>query len=219
MDTYHITQIVLNVLIVLIPAYYVVRKKSSKRTRKIAGAILVLVILALVGEVFNHYNPSSQTNSSLTTSTSTRPYESTQYGFSIDFPGIPTATDSTSKVQGISVPTTSYELDNNNGNTDFYVTVVAYPSQFNMSDTKTTLEGALNGEIENIKGATLVSSSYGTLEGYTSITGHATVSNNGQTFNLYITILLKSNTLYAIVTVGATQSDFNNFANSFQLTN
>lgn len=191
-------------------------KKRSSVLGKVFGIVAFLVGFAVVGAIFNHHNSPSQPSNYLTSSSSSRPYTSTQYGFSIDFPGNPTATDSSVQVQGVSVPTTSYERDNNNGNTIFYVTVDNYPSQFDMSDTKARLEGALNGEVENTKGATLVSSSYGTLAGYTSITGHATVSESGQTFDMYNTSLLKGNTLYNILTVGASESDFNNFANSFQ---
>ena len=45
------SQIIANILFVLIPLYYVVRKKSSKRTKKIAGVILILLILGLIGEL------------------------------------------------------------------------------------------------------------------------------------------------------------------------
>jgi hypothetical protein len=193
-------------------------KKKSSIPGKVIGIVAFLVGFAIVGAIFNHNHSSNQPSNYLTSSSSTRPYTSAQYGFSIDFPGNPTATDSSVQVQGVSVPTTSYERDNNNGNTIFYVTVDSYPSQFDMSDTKARLEGALNGEVENTKGATLVSSSYGTLAGSTSITGHATVSESGQTFDMYNTSLLKGNTLYNILTVGASESDFNNFANSFQFT-
>jgi hypothetical protein len=194
------------------------KKWFSTALGKTISIIAFLVGFAIVGGIISHFNSSSQLSNYLTSDTSARPYTSTQYGFSINFPGNPTATDSNIEVQGISVPTTSYERDNDNGNTIFYVTVDNYPSQFDMSDTKARLEGALNGEIENTKGATLVSSTYATTAGYTSITGHASVSESGQTFDMYNTSLLKGNTLFNILTVGATESDFNNFANSFQFT-
>lgn len=197
------------------------KKKTSKKSAiggKLIGIIAFLVGFAVVGAIFNHNSSTSQPSNYLTGSTSARAYTSTQYGFSVNFPGNPTATDSNVEVQGVSVPTTSYERDNNNGNTIFYVTVDSYPSQFDMSDKNARLEGALNGEVENVKGATLVSSSYGTLAGYTSITGHASVSDSGQTFDMYSTSLLKGNTLYNIMTVGASEQDFNSFTNSFQFT-
>lgn len=187
--------------------------------KEIIWSVIAIVVGAAgyIGGAISASQSPTSTNY-FTSNTSPAPYTSTQYGFSIDFPGNPTATDSSVQVQGVSVPTTSYERDNNNGNTIFYVTVDNYPSQFDMSDTKARLEGALNGEVGNVKGATLVSSSYGTVAGYTSITGHATVSDSGQTFDMYNTSLLKGNTLYNILTVGASESDFNNFANSFQFT-
>lgn len=51
METYHFSQILFNVLFVLIPLYYILRKESSKRTKKIAIIILVLVLLGLIGEL------------------------------------------------------------------------------------------------------------------------------------------------------------------------
>lgn len=197
------------------------KNKSSKKSAAAAKLISIaafLVGFAVVGAIFNHNHSTSQPSGYLTDSTSSRPYTSTQYGFSINFPGNPTATDNSIQVQGVSVPTTTYERDNNNGNTDFLVSVDNYPSQFDMSDTNARLEGALNGEVENTKGATLVTSSYGTLAGQTSITGHISVDTSGQTFDMYDTSLLKGNTLYNIVTIGATEQDFNSFANSFQFT-
>ena len=196
------------------------QKKQSGIKAKTISVVAFIVGFAIVGAVINHFNStnSSQSPNYLTSSTSIRPYTSTQYGFTINFPGNPTVTDSNVQVQGVSVPTTNYERDNNNGNTDFYVSVDAYPSSFDMSDVKARLEGALNGEIENTKGAVLDSSSFGTLAGYTSITGHSTVNESGQTFDMYDTSLLKGNTLFNILTVGASQSAFNNFASSFQFT-
>jgi hypothetical protein len=192
--------------------------KKSSIGGKLIGIAAFIAGFAVVGAVINHFNSPSQPSNYLTDSTDSRPYISTQYGFSINFPGNPTATDSSVQVQGVSVPTTTYERDNNNDNRDFLVSVDNYPSQFDMSDTNARLEGVLNGEIENVKGATLVSSSYGTLAGYTSITGHATVSDSGQTFDMYSTSLLKGNLLYNIITVGASEQDFSSFANSFQFT-
>lgn len=49
--TYHSSQIAANVLFILIPLYYVLRKKSSRRTKIIAGVILGLVVLGLIGEL------------------------------------------------------------------------------------------------------------------------------------------------------------------------
>jgi hypothetical protein len=187
---------------------------------KVLGIAAFLIAFVVVGSVTRHFsnNSTKQPSNYLTTSSSSRPYTSTQYGFSINFPGNPIATDTNIQVQGVSVPTTAYERQANNGNSDFLVSVDNYPSQFDLSDTKARLEGALNGEISNVKGATLISSSYGTIAGYTSITGHAKVNASGQTYELYGTSLLKGNILYNILTVGVPESDFNNFANSFRFT-
>ena len=198
-------------------------KKKSSIPVKLGGIVAFIVTFVIVGAVLRHFGMGSNSSTNqpsnyLTTNNSTRVYTSTQDGFSINFPGNPTATDSTVQVQGVSVPTTTYERDNNNGNTDFIVSVDKYPASFDESDVNARLEGALNGEIQNVKGATLVSSNFGTLAGYTSITGHARVSESGQTYDLFSTDLLKGNTLYQIITVGASETDFNSFTTSFQFT-
>jgi len=191
-------------------------KKAWVRS-KVVSVAAFLAGFAIVGGIINysHNNSVSQPSNYLTSSTSFRPYTSAQYGFTINFPGNPTASNSNLQIQGMTVPMTNYERDNNDGNTDFFVSVDSYPSSFDMSDTKARLEGALNGEVENVRGATLISSSFGTLDGYTAITGHSTVTEEGQTFEMYDTSLLKGNTLFNILTVGASEADFHKFADSF----
>ncbi len=58
------SQIIANILFVLIPLYFVLSKKSSKRIKKIAGVVVVIVILGLVGELSaklsqKHYTPNN----------------------------------------------------------------------------------------------------------------------------------------------------------------
>jgi hypothetical protein len=194
--------------------------KQSSYSRALPTLIFVVMVFAL-GLIIHHFSSSSsaQPSNYLTTSTASRVYTSTQFGFSVNFPGAPTATDTSLQIQGINVPVTNYERDNNNGNADYIVTVDSYPSSFDMSDTKARLEGALNGEVENVKGSTLVSSNFTTIAGYTAITGHAKVTEDGQSYDMYSTSFLKSNTMFSMLTVGVSASDFNNFANSFKFSN
>jgi len=152
-----------------------------------------------------------------------KPYTSKQYGFTINFLGTPTVTNSSAQIQGVSIPITKYEVSNNNGNLDYAVEVYAYPSIFDLSNIKSNLRGVLDNEVstftKNDNGSSLKSSNYGTLDGYTTINAHLAENTNGQTFGIYITNLLKGNTLFKIVTIGASESGFNNFANSFKFYN
>ena len=152
----------------------------------------------------------------LTSDTSWRDYNSTQFGFKQSFPGNPTASNSSIAVQGIDVPITTYERDNNEA---YYATeAIAYPADFDMSDVDARLEGALNGSIQNTKGAVLTSSSFTELAGHRAIKGVLTVTRNGQTLVERETAFLKGNNMYLIITSGASEDDFNQFVNSFQFT-
>ena len=51
MDVYHSTQVAANVAAIFIPVYFILRKKSSKRTKKIAAVILAFVLLSLFGQL------------------------------------------------------------------------------------------------------------------------------------------------------------------------
>ena len=142
-------------------------------------------------------------------------YTSTKYGFSINFPGNPTVTNTSDQLQGGSIAITKYESFSSNGNLGYAVEVYVYSSNFDLSNVKTSLQGVLANEVKSEK-ATLVSSSFGTLAGYTTLTGHLKGNASGQTFDIYGTNLLKGNTLFKIVTINVNRSDFNNFVNSFK---
>jgi len=192
------------------------KKKSSSVLGKIGGVVGFLIGFAIVGALLHHGSNSPSNSTALTTSTSWRTYTSTQDGFSIQFPGNPTPSNSSISVQGVSVPYDSYERDNNSSY--WAVEVFKYTSQFDMSDVNARLEGALNGSVENTKGATLTSSSYTRMAGHTAITGLLSVSQSNQTINEYITDFLNGNTMYSFIGSGATQSNFNQFTGSFQFT-
>lgn len=191
---------------------------SNKRqivTSIIAGVLIGAVICTL--NVAGNSSTSSTTDSSTNASVVTTPFTSTQHGFSITFPSTPTEENSTQTVQGVSVPGSTYSSETNYGNTAYFVYVSDYPSQFDMSDINARLEGALNGLVNSGSG-TLISSAYGTTAGYTSLSGHATIYQNDQSYDVYSTVFLKANILFQIMTIGASENEFNQFAHTFTLT-
>lgn len=188
-------------------------KRSWSDTRQIITALASGIIIS--GAIIGLYTLSGRESLQSTTQVTVTPYISTQHGFTINFPTTPTNTNSSIDVQGVSVPTSTYTSEMNNGNTAYLVAVDSYPEQFDVSDSKAVLEAGLNGQLTSEK-AKLISSSYGTLEGYTSLNSHSTVDISGQPFDSFATLFLKGNTLYQIVTIGANESDFNAFVGSFQ---
>jgi hypothetical protein len=181
---------------------------------KVGGIAGFLIGFAIVGAILGHNNIAPSNPTALTTDTSWRPYTSTAYGFNVEFPGNPTASNNSLDVQGVSVPYTNYERDNDSS---YWVTeVFDYPSQFDMSDVNARLEGALNGSVENTQGATLANSSFTTMAGYTAINGKLVVQNGNGTINEYVKGFLKGNQMFYFIGSGATESDFNYFTNSFR---
>jgi|GEM_PF-4584424 hypothetical protein len=187
--------------------------KSYKVLITIVGVLAALFAYGVIRGVVSTLQGSGTPTDNITGSTSWKEFNSTKFAFKISFPGLPTASDSSISVQGIDVPTTTYEKDL--GDSYYTVQVVSYPSQFIMSDINARLEGALNGSVQNTEGATLTSSSYLTFNGYTALRGTISVPENDPPYTEYELLFLKGNDLYIFLSVGASEDDFNKFVNSF----
>lgn len=178
---------------------------------KVVTLIAFFVGFAVVSALFQ--TGASNPTNNLTTDTGWRPYTSSQFGFTASFPGNAATSNSSLDVQGVSVPTTTYERDN--GSSYYLIQVIEYPSQFDMSDTNARLEGALNGSVENTKNATLASSSFTQFAGYTAIQGVISVPNGSDTITEHETAFLKGNTMYVLLSSGGSDDDNSTFTNSF----
>ncbi len=193
------------------------KEKPFTTDQKVLLALFITAGLASVIYISHRYNATT-TASDSSASTQAQPYTSAEDNFVINFSGIPSVTHSTVPVNEDKVPQTTYEKDLNSGNTIYYVAVTKYPSSYQFSDIKGGLEGAANGEVQGTQGAKMVSSKFITFLGADALDTEYTAPTNGTTYTVYSRNLIKGKTLYTIFTVGETQENFNNFANSFNFT-
>ena len=184
----------------------------------VSGFLLISVILIAISSISNYSKDGesdiSQGKDYLTTDTSWRDYTSTKFGFTIQFPGNPTSENSSLDVQGVAVPYSSYSRYN--GDIGYVVMACEYPSEFDMSDVDASLEGSLNGSVQNIKGGSLISSHYEQFKGYRAIRGIISVSVDSKIYNMYELVFIKGNTKHIFMTFDVPQSDFEKFINSFR---
>lgn len=187
----------------------------------ILGAIVVIVLVggAYLGYWLRHHNPNVSNYASVSSQSSV--YTASKYSFTIDFPGSPTATDSTLKVSGYNVPYTTYDSSIDNDTMEFDVYAYAWPTQdFNFSGlSKSNLQSAisdsLNGIVSGVKG-TISSSNENTFSGYSAMEAIYTAPISGKNITGNIRVFFIGNNEYAINTLGASSTDFEKFANSFQ---
>ena len=156
-----------------------------------------------------------------------QPYIAIKDNFQILFPSAPTPTNSSANLASVNVPDTTYEVQSQNSNTLYAVAVYNLPANnpnlpiSTATDQKSFLQQWVNGTPNSSNGVTttLVSSSFINFKGYSTASSHYQDNGDGESLNGYQYVFLRGTTLYSIFTVGVSQSTFNNFANSFQLTN
>lgn len=196
-------------------------KKSNESKPKSplarTGIILLyaLVVFAALGGIGALLSKDAAKDDDFLTSTELKEYVSTEHDFKATFPGFPTAEREPIDVQGYDLTQTYYgkELSRD----EYYaVAVVDYPSDFDMSDTKSRLEGALNGSAQSISGE-ITSSSFSKVGGYDAIDGTVKGRYAGQQVVLRSRNILVGQRLYTIMVVGSTESEYNAFRDSFEL--
>lgn len=189
------------------------RKKRTKRAWTILlSLIAIIVVIVIIATVSSNSNSTNNTNSFLNSESPT-PYTSVEHGFVINFPGFPTTEHQNIQESGISIPYTSYTADINNGNRAYLVGV--YDLTGNQINETGALEGAVNGGIQNTKGATLINSNFSTFLGLKSIDAYYTTPIEGTNYNCYMKGFIKNSKMYSILTIGEDKSVFNTFVNSF----
>ncbi len=195
-------------------------KGKSKRKSVLTTIVtIVVIVFVTVGTrviINTQINKEKATPESLLKSEEITPYVSSEHGFTVDFPGFPSTEHSTLDIEGVSVPYTQYVKELNNGNTAYMVQVAKYPkSEIDITgQERGSLDGALNGMVQNI-GATIVSSSNNdTFINYPSAEAHLTYTEDGKTYDVYVRNFIKDNSLYTIATTGESRSAFDTFANS-----
>ena len=187
-----------------------------------AVEIIVLVVIVIAGFTTLLY-ATNQTSSSMglfrdSSADTMIEYNSVEHGFKISFPGAnPEIEHSTVQEGDASIPYTSYSKDNTDGTIAYLVGVYDFTS-FDSIDQRAGLEGGLNGAVQNTQDASLVSSSFGTFMGLESIDGHYTVPSEGNTYDAYMKAFFYGGKMYALFTIGTTESEAAAYANTFGFT-
>lgn len=152
-------------------------------------------------------------------------YVSTQGGFEISFPyGLPTVQNHNMSLQGVNIPYTYYYTGSDNNNIQYILTEYNFPSnQFNFnSDNKGNLETALQSLLNSYAQSqkeSITSSKFTSFLGNTAIMAHLGNTSYVSVNEGYYMSFVSSNNIYDIQVWGGSQSNFQNFINSFKFTN
>lgn len=194
------------------------RKKRNIITWTILLSIIAIFIVLIIVAVSSDSSNSgtSSSSGSLLTNKQTAPYTSAEHGFKINFPGLPEAERQTLDESGYKIPYTIYSADTDNGNKAYLVGVYDFTG-IDINETG-ALEGAVNGAVQNTKGATLLSSNFSTFQGLKSIDAHYTVPVEGTTYDGYMKGFIKGGKMYAFFTNGENETGFNEYMNTFGFT-
>ncbi len=144
--------------------------------------------------------------------------------FAAAFPYAPTPTTSTIPVEGTDATVTIQSLSSSMTNETVYsLNITQYPSNLDLSNPREVLQNSLNGFTQN-SGQQLVSSSFGTFSGNTSLDFLIRNENVVPGTPVYFQgkFIFVGNTLYQLMTVyeadNANEADYNTFINSFTIT-
>lgn len=200
-------------------------KKTTQVAVVIGSIIAALVLLVGLGLLIRNMSDDSETNSADDTNSSSflddsdmTPYVSSEYNFTVDFPGFPATEHSTLDVEGAAVPYTQYVKETDNGSKAYMLQVATYPeSDFDLTgQERGSLDGAINGSAQN-SGATIVNSSNdGTFHGYPSAEATLSYAEAGTTYTMYALYFIKDNALYTLMTIGVDEDAFDAFTESFK---
>ena len=197
--------------------------KDSKPQRPVKkiGPVVLYVVAFVVASVavrglIGWLNDDKPSSSKLSTSTESKEFVSTEYGFKAMFPGLPTTERQNVAVQGYNLTQTFYSKVIG-GDKYYAIAAIDYPAEFDMSDTKARLEGALNGSAQNISDGQLLSSSFTKFGTYDAIDGTITGTQSGEPVTVRARNILVGQRLYTILVIGVTESEYNSFRDSFQL--
>jgi hypothetical protein len=197
---------------------------SNRSKLKALGAIAVTVAVVFVGRFFGgalidefRSGPADRTNSSYANETP-RLYAASDFGFEVEFPRLPTREVSEVDVDGYSVPYAVYKLETNNGNTLHVVAVWDYsalPPEEYISDH----EDAMMRLVQEVGGSQLLISQFAPpafLDEHVATEGRFMFPYEGKDLDSYVRLADRGALLYAVWTIGANRTDFENFADSLR---
>lgn len=184
---------------------------NSQFTRALA-IIVVLTIIILIWLIHDKNKPFVLKSSI---------YTSSQYGFTIEFPGSPRTSHISKTYENIKVDTTniSSSVDNNTQHFGIYASNVSQITKY-LALSNTGKLGALSrgadSSISVLLNATDINNTATTFLGYPAIEVSYETSHFEHNQTGYARVFVIGNTEYVILETGSAKSNFENFANSFK---
>lgn len=186
-------------------------------------AVVLLAGFVSAGMKIYKINQNNSKNKAAAASIQSGNFSSSTYTFAIKFPSAPAQTDFTEQESGHTVNYSTFITSADHGAQEYEVYAYSWPSQYYNFDklTTTALTAAVNNGLNTIvqtNNATSVTSNDSTFMGHVSDYEQFTAPTFGSTTTGYVRVFYIGNTEYGILTRGASISQFNNFANTFQYT-
>jgi hypothetical protein len=201
------------------------RKRKGFKLKILEIVIVVLTLaLASASLVIRTQDLSKQTSANDAQATNGPVvFSEPKYKFQIKFPSQPATTDFTFQDNGHVVPYTTYVSHSSDGSQDYNLYAYNWPAQYyNFSKQSTTdlaksVSKAVDRYVLSRKG-TVVNRQASTYLGKPSEDAQFTSPTLSSPVKGYIRVFYIGNIEYDIITLNAQQSDFTNFANTFQYT-
>lgn len=194
------------------------KRKKHQAAIKIILISIIAIIAVLITFALLSSNSSSTNNSATSTQTNENnvPYTSVEHGFKINFSGAPEVQREKVQEGEYTIPYTVYLKEESGGDKAYFVGIYDFTNlELNENGA---LEGAVNGAVQNTKGAKLVSSGFTTYQGLSAVDAYYTSPIEGKTYDSYMKGFIKSNKMFAVFSIGASKTEFDQFMESFSFT-
>jgi hypothetical protein len=188
-----------------------VRKIDNRIIRPLT-IIFIIALIIIIWAIYDH---------SQSVDLKTRQYSSTEYDFTILYPGTPKTTHISKTVDNISAETTFISSSVENGSQHFEIyasnlpQVAGYNSLTNQQKI-TALTAGIDSGITVLLNATAINTTKSSFLGYPAVYTQFKTSVKGANINGYGRSFVIGNSDYIILSTGASRSNFLKFANSFK---
>ena len=174
--------------------------------------LLVLVIIGIVGwQLYNNHQLENFKSSV---------FVSKPYNFSINYPGSPKVTDTSQKIGSFELKSASFSSSVDNYKEQFFVYSYIWPPQINFNiltkqKLQASLSQSLNTLVINTLKGTVLSTKQLIFQNRAADQGEFRIKQNAVNTDGYARVFFIKNIQYCIFSLGANQTIFENYANSF----
>ena len=81
-----------------------------------------------------------------------------------------------------------------------------------------SIEGAMNGMVQNVSGSRLVSTTNATMSNQPALQGKMVIPSDGVEYESYVRLVQRDKQIFGVWTMGTDYALFESIANSFQFT-